>query len=75
MEAQKELNNENKKIYIVPVTFNYQFVLEGPALINQYLSKNKLNKDLGYSNTFKIFTFLIKYLLAQIEWQLLLVIL
>ena len=61
LEAQKELNKENKKIYIVPVTFNYQFVLEGPALINQYLSKNKLNKDLGYSNTFKIFTFLIKY--------------
>ena len=61
LEAQKELNKKNKKIYIVPVTFNYQFVLEGPALINQYLSKNKFNKDLGYSNTFKIFTFLIKY--------------
>ena len=61
LEAQKELNKKNKKIYIVPVTFNYQFVLEGPALINQYLSKNKLSKDLGYSNTFKIFTFLIKY--------------
>ena len=59
LEAQKELNKKNKKIYIIPVTFNYQFVLEGPALINQYLSKN--NKDLGYSNTFKIFTFLIKY--------------
>ena len=61
LEAQKELNKKNKKIYIVPVTFNYQFVLEGPALINQYLSKNKFHKDLGYSNTFKIFTFLIKY--------------
>ena len=61
LEAQKELNKINKKIYIIPVTFNYQFVLEGPALINQYLSKNKQNKDLGYSNTFKIFTFLFKY--------------
>ena len=61
LEAQKELNKINKKIYIIPVTFNYQFVLEGPALINQYLSKNKQNKDLGYSNTFKIFTFLLKY--------------
>ena len=61
LEAQKELNKKNKKIYIIPVTFNYQFVLEGPALINQYLSKNKFNNDLGYSNTFKIFTFLIKY--------------
>ena len=47
---------KNKKIYIIPVTFNYQFVLEGPALINQYLSKNKFNNDLGYSNSFKIFT-------------------
>ncbi len=61
LEAQKELNKINKKIYIIPVTFNYQFVLEGPALINQYLSKNKQNKDLGYSDTFKIFTFLFKY--------------
>ena len=61
LEAQKELNKINKKIYIVPVSFSYQFILEGPALINQYLSKNKQNKDLGYSNTFKIFTFLFKY--------------
>ena len=68
IEAQRELDNKNKKIYIVPVTFNYQFVLEGPALINQYLSKNQNNrshlKDLGYSNTFKIFTFLIKLFLS-----------
>jgi glycerol-3-phosphate O-acyltransferase len=65
LEAQKELNKKKKKIFIVPVTFNYQFVLEGPALINQHLSKNKLDKsllkDLGYSNTFKILMFLIKY--------------
>ena len=63
IEAQKELDNKNKKIYIVPVI--NQFVLEGPALINQHLSKNQNNrnhlKDLGYSNTFKILTFLIKY--------------
>ena len=47
------------------MTFSYQFVLEGPALINQYLSKNKIDdqhlKDLGYSNTYKILTFLVKY--------------
>ena len=65
INAQKELIKENKKIFIVPVTFSYQFVLEGPALINQYLSKNKIDdqhlKDLGYSNTYKILTFLVKY--------------
>ncbi len=65
LEAQKELNKKNKKIFIVPVTFNYQFVLEGPALIDQYLSLNNLKKNylksLGYSNTFKILKFLIKY--------------
>ena len=66
INAQKELIKENKKIFIVPVTFSYQFVLEGPALINQYLSKNKIDdqhlKDLGYSNTYKILTFLVKYI-------------
>ena len=65
LEAQKELESKGKKIFIVPVTFSYQFVLESPALINQYLSKNTNDdqhlKDLGYSNTYKILTFLIKY--------------
>ena len=65
LDAQKELQSKGKKIFIVPVTFSYQFVLESPALINQYLSKNTNNnqhlKDLGYSNTYKILTFLIKY--------------
>ena len=64
LEAQKEIGN-HKKIFVVPVTFNYQFVLEGPALINQYISskggsQNHL-KDLGYSSTYKILLFLIKY--------------
>jgi len=65
LEAQKELDKQNKKIFIVPVTFNYQFVLEGPALINQYLSSNNLDrlylKNLGFSNSFKIFSFISKF--------------
>ena len=65
LEAQKELDNQNKKIFIVPVTFNYQFVLEGPALINQYLSNNNQDrsylKNLGYSNSFKILSFISKF--------------
>ena len=65
LEAQKELDNQNKKIFIVPVTFNYQFVLEGPALINQYLSSNNQDrfylKNLGYSSSFKILSFISKF--------------
>ena len=65
LEAQKEITKKNKKIFIVPVTFNYQFVLEGPALINQYISSKSSSdyhlKNLGYSNTYKILLFLIKY--------------
>ena len=65
LDAQKELDNKNKKIFIVPVTFNYQFVLEAPALINQYISSNNPDKfyleNLGYSNSVKIITFLIKF--------------
>ena len=65
LDAQKELDNKNKKIFIVPVTFNYQFILEAPALINQHISGNNPGKfyldDLGYSNSFKIITFLIKF--------------
>ncbi|SUZ83157.1 uncharacterized protein METZ01_LOCUS36011, partial [marine metagenome] len=65
LDAQKELDNKNKKIFIVPVTFNYQFILEAPALINQYISSNNPDKfyleNLGYSNSFKIITFLIKF--------------
>ena len=65
LDAQKELDNQNKKVFIVPVTFNYQFVLEAPALINQYISSNNPDKfyleNLGYSNSVKIITFLIKF--------------
>jgi len=65
LDAQKELDNKNKKIFIVPVTFNYQFILEAPALINQYISSNNPDKfyleNLGYSNSFKIISFLIKF--------------
>ena len=54
-----------KKNFIIPITFNYQFVLEAPALINQYLISKGQEKfyleNLGYSNSYKIFKFLIKF--------------
>ena len=67
-EAQKIIDKKkikSKKIFIVPITFNYQFVLEAPALINQYLISKGQEKfyleNLGYSNSYKIFKFLIKF--------------
>jgi glycerol-3-phosphate O-acyltransferase len=44
VEAQRNLyleaeqNKEVRKIFVVPVTLNYHFVLEAPDLINDYLS-------------------------------------
>ena len=64
-EILKKIKKSNKKIFIVPITFNYQFVLEAPALINQYLISKGQEKfyldNLGYSNSYKIFTFLLKF--------------
>ena len=67
-EAQKIIDKKkssSKKIFIIPITFNYQFVLEAPALINQYLVSKGQEKfyldNLGYSNSYKIFKFLIKF--------------
>tara|TARA_B100001175_G_scaffold63789_1_gene51967 strand:+ start:6705 stop:8300 length:1596 start_codon:yes stop_codon:yes gene_type:complete len=67
-EAQKIIDEKklsSKKIFIVPITFNYQFVLEAPALINQHLISKGQEKfyldNLGYSNSYKIFKFLIKF--------------
>jgi len=43
IEAQRanyqEHGNEAEKIFIVPVSLNYHFVLEAPSLIRQYLEK------------------------------------
>lgn len=70
LEAQRinfEKNPEGKakKIFIVPVTLNYHFVLEAPSLINQYLRQKGQERYYietdEYSTSFKITTFLIKF--------------
>ncbi|CAN5408363.1 hypothetical protein BH23BAC1_BH23BAC1_35160 [soil metagenome] len=70
LEAQRinfEKNPESraKKIFIVPVTLNYHFVLEAPLLINQYLRQKGQERYYietdEYSTSFKITTFLIKF--------------
>ncbi|WP_017733463.1 1-acyl-sn-glycerol-3-phosphate acyltransferase [Nafulsella turpanensis] len=70
MEAQREMYEKNeaadaRKIFIVPVTINYNFVLEAPSLINEYLKikgqeRYYVESD-KYSSSYKITKFLLKF--------------
>lgn len=70
MEAQRNLyqngqDKENRKIFIVPVTINYHFVLEAPSLINEFLkqegqAKYYVEND-EYSSSYKMIKFLLKF--------------
>jgi glycerol-3-phosphate O-acyltransferase len=70
MEAQRAnyqqgIGDVSGKIFIVPVTINYHFVLEAPSLIQDYLSQTgqeryyKENDE--FSNSYKISKFLFKF--------------
>lgn len=70
MEAQRinyerNPNGSAKKIFVVPVTLNYHFVLEAPVLVNEYLKQKGQERYYvetdQYSSSLKIFTFLIKF--------------
>lgn len=70
MEAQRTLfmehpNRDAKKIFIVPVTINYNFVLEAPSLINEYLQQKGKERYYSesdeYSSSFKMIKFLVKF--------------
>ncbi|WP_420582557.1 1-acyl-sn-glycerol-3-phosphate acyltransferase [Reichenbachiella sp.] len=70
IEAQRQIfqfeeNPEEKKIFIVPVTLNYHFVLEAPSLINDYLkSKGQeryYEENDEFTTSFKISKFLMKF--------------
>lgn len=70
MEAQRQNFQEHtegkaRKIFIVPVVLNYHFVLEAPALINEYLKlkgqeRYYVEND-EYTNSYKIIKFLLKF--------------
>lgn len=70
MEAQRSIftrhpNNDGKKIFVVPVTINYNFVLEAPNLIKDYLSikgqeRYYVEND-EYSTSYKMVKFLVKF--------------
>jgi glycerol-3-phosphate O-acyltransferase len=70
IEAQRNLyldnpNSENvRKIFIVPVTLNYHFVLEAPELIDDYLSVKGQDKYLPEQDkygSFQLIRFLFKF--------------
>ncbi|HLF33137.1 MAG TPA: 1-acyl-sn-glycerol-3-phosphate acyltransferase [Cyclobacteriaceae bacterium] len=59
--------SEPQKIFVVPVVINYTFVLEAVQLIRDYLAQKGqeryyLESD-RYSNSFKIFSYLIRFFL------------
>ncbi len=70
MEAQRAnyqngLNDVSGKIFIVPVTINYHFVLEAPGLIQDYLSitgqERYYKENDEFSTSYKISKFLVKF--------------
>lgn len=62
---QKGLHEVGGKIFIVPVTINYHFVLEAPSLIQEYLSitgQERYYKERDeFSTSYKISKFLVKF--------------
>ncbi|PSL05629.1 1-acyl-sn-glycerol-3-phosphate acyltransferase [Cecembia rubra] len=62
---QKTKNEMGGKVFIVPVTINYHFVLEAPSLIQEYLSmtgQERYYKERDeFSTSYKISKFLVKF--------------
>lgn len=70
IEAQRAnfengINDVSGKIFIVPVTINYHFVLEAPGLIRDYLSmtgqERYYKENDEFSTSYKISKFLVKF--------------
>lgn len=62
---QNGINDISGKIFIVPVTINYHFVLEAPGLIQDYLSitgqERYYKENDEFSTSYKISKFLFKF--------------
>ncbi|MGL1889350.1 MAG: 1-acyl-sn-glycerol-3-phosphate acyltransferase [Reichenbachiella sp.] len=71
IEAQRQVfqnedeNYSENKIFIVPVTLNYHFVLEAPSLINDYLKRKGqqryFQENDEFTTSYKISKFLMKF--------------
>ncbi|WP_296699322.1 1-acyl-sn-glycerol-3-phosphate acyltransferase [Algoriphagus sp.] len=62
---QNGLNDISGKVFVVPVTINYHFVLEAPSLIRDHLSitgqERYYKENDEFSNSYKISKFLLKF--------------
>lgn len=62
-------NDKDHKIFVVPVVLNYNFVLEAPSLIDQFLKQKGqqryYNENDEYSTSYKIVKFLLKFFTKQ----------
>ena len=62
---QRNPENMSNKIFIVPVVLNYNFVLEAPSLVNDYLKKQGQERyyieNDEYSTSYKIIKFLFSF--------------
>ncbi|MCG8320451.1 MAG: 1-acyl-sn-glycerol-3-phosphate acyltransferase [Cytophagales bacterium] len=71
MEAQRHSlqhnsDEENHKVFVVPVVINYHFVVEAPGLINDYLQSKGQERyyveNDSFTNSYKILIFLFKFI-------------
>jgi len=73
LEAQRTIYAQGRdtKIFVVPLVINYNFVLEAPSLISQYLQHKGQGRYYIEADEFttsaKIFKFLIKFFTKQAE--------
>lgn len=69
IEAQRQVfqneEEDQNKIFIVPVTINYHFVLEAPSLINDYLrikgQEKYYEENDEFTTSYKVSKFLLKF--------------
>lgn len=62
-------NGKDQKVFVVPVVLNYNFVLEAPSLIDQFLKikgqERYYTENDEYSTSYKISKFLFKFFTKQ----------
>lgn len=63
MNYQKEDQGRHNKIFVIPVVINYNFVLEAPFLIRQYLEQKGQERYYTESNQYEKSSRILKFLL------------
>lgn len=67
-------NDNARKLYIVPVVFNYNFVLEAPSLINEHLKRSGqelyFDENRSGSSSINMIKFIYKFLTVEGEMSI-----